>query len=137
MENVTKDLWSEDIGVAEVSQRTPVAILRQQAAYLGDKTQNIVKAEVSTSPRSSPLLDLSSLYDFTHTFTLVAPILENYKYDLFIVMHNLGLYPLVLQYAHQNYDAGTEAEFIRQLQKVLSSPRTKEIIQQLIAMSEK
>lgn len=139
MANVIEDLWPDVIKVSETSARSPVAILRQQAAYLGDKTQNIVQAEVSTSTTSTrrgvlPFADTPP-YDFAHTFRLVAPALDNYKYDLFIVMHNMTFYPLMLTYEGKRYEADNEHAFIRELQAILSSPRTTEIIDQLVTMS--
>ena len=149
MANVTKDLWPDIIRMSGTSARSPVAILRQQAAYLGDKTQNIVEAEVSTSAHIRSLADPETLairrtpgliimppYDFTHTFRLVAPLLDNYKYDLFIVMHNVVIYPLVFKYQDEDYQVGDEEEFLDRLQAVLSSEKTREIIEQLIALSE-
>jgi hypothetical protein len=46
MANPVRDLWPEDVTVTDVLP--PVAIMRQQAALLGDKTQNLVQAEVTT-----------------------------------------------------------------------------------------
>jgi len=40
------DLWPKDIG--NTNLRAPVSILREQASLLGEKTQNLVKADVYT-----------------------------------------------------------------------------------------
>ena len=47
MVNSMNDLWAEDIGVTTV--KTPVAILKEQASLLGNKTQNLVIGEVLSS----------------------------------------------------------------------------------------
>ena len=41
------DLWPENI--AESNMVTPVSILREQAALLGDKTKQLVTGEVQTT----------------------------------------------------------------------------------------
>ncbi len=42
------DLWPETIGTVRV--KSPVAILREQASLLGQKTQNLVQAQVKGGP---------------------------------------------------------------------------------------
>jgi hypothetical protein len=77
------DLWG-DLEVAPI--RTPVAILKEQAAVLGQKTRNVVEARVETS--------LTYNSHFVHSFSLVVPALDNYEYQLFKVQHAIDLYPV-------------------------------------------
>ncbi len=80
------DLWPQEIGTKVIDIRPPVLILRQQAILLGEKTQNLLKAEVVQNPR---------LHDrFSYSFQIVAPTLENYRYNLFDVWHGVQLYPV-------------------------------------------
>jgi hypothetical protein len=59
------DLWPEEI--AKVKIKSPVPILNEQASLLGQKTQNIILAEVSKS-------EANSLYSATRKKTFL-PIL--------------------------------------------------------------
>lgn len=81
-----KDLWPNDI--VQLSQRTPVSILKEQASLLGARTKNIVTAEVLQ-------LEDSSNHDFNYQFYLVGPALQNYHYGLFTVSYSINLYPSV------------------------------------------
>ena len=115
------DLWGE-IQTEEI--RTPVAILREQAALLGPKTQNVVEAKVQTDPTPGG--------EFRHRFNLVVPALDNYTYQLFSVHHPMGLYPLT---ANTGRGLQDEETFKTWLRETLSSPETKRIIANLIAQA--
>ena len=52
------DLWPTDFGT--VTTRSPLTILKEQAALLGSKTKNIVKASV----HKVPMADSSFYYEF-------------------------------------------------------------------------
>src|SRR5258706_14676885 len=81
------DLWPADI--AQVANKPPVAILKEQAALLGDKTKNLVTARVVLDEEQSP-------HAFSYDFFIVAPALQNYHYRLFSIGHNIDLYPVTL-----------------------------------------
>src|SRR5881296_859505 len=90
------DLWGE---IQPPDVRTPVSILREQAALLGQKTKNLVEASVETT---------SSGGTFYHTFKLVAPALDNYTYQLFRIRHGIQLYPVYVEgplYSDDDYAA--------------------------------
>jgi hypothetical protein len=80
-----EDLWPQDFGAIEDIE-TPATILRKQASLLGEKTSNLVEAEVATKVDEEGRL--------THTFYLVAPALGGYRYRLFTIWHDMRLYPL-------------------------------------------
>jgi hypothetical protein len=121
------DLWGV---IAPAQVRTPLAILREQAALLGEKTQNLVEATVATSV-SGP--------QFIHRFNLVVPSMDDYTYELFTVMHGVGIYPITVHGANvvADYLGGdtlaTEQEFIEWLRRELSSAGTKRIVSNLLA----
>src|SRR5437879_4450707 len=100
------DFWGQ---IQTEGIRTPVAILREQAALLGPKTQNLVEAKVQTHPLGSYL---------SHSFKLSVPALD-YVYQLFSVNHPVDhLYPV---------EAGGESladeeQFKTWLRQKLSSP---------------
>src|SRR5579872_400146 len=109
------DLWGEIQIPNDV--RTPLAILREQAALLGPKTQNLVEAEVDTEPYGS---------DLRHRFYLIAPALDNYRYQLFEARHEVTkLYPVVIDYSTR---LATQDELMDWLKNRLSSPETRQVI---------
>lgn len=138
------DLWPE-LSVAE-KIKAPISIFREQASLLGQKTKNLVTAEVE-KPRK---------YDerFNYSFDLVAPTLDNYHYRLFTVEHGIDLYPLRLyldtdiieELKNQisiNADADgyfvsaeNEDELIKQLRLVFGSKRTRHLVKALLAQAE-
>lgn len=121
-----RDLWPVDISTLP-DLRTPVSILREQASLLGEKTDNLVEAEVRSQG------DKSS--QFVHSFFLVAPALDNYRYRLFDVTHKVDLYPVTISFLNTSYQANTEDKFVDALKKTLADERTKKVIQALIAQS--
>jgi hypothetical protein len=117
------DLWGE---LAPVEARTPVAILREQAALLGPKTQNLIEATVETTAAQFGQV-------LQHSFTLVVPALGNYTYHLFTVAHGITeLYPVEV-IDRKPARLGTEQDFVEWLGKKLSSPETKKLISNLLA----
>lgn len=121
------DLWPK--AKFETDLVTPVSILRRQAALLGEKTQQLVAAEVITNARDN---------DLTHFFRLVAPALDNYKYELFRVTHKVDqLYPLE-GYSERNTLGVTlrsQSDFLKWLKEVLSSESTVKRIDSLMAQA--
>jgi hypothetical protein len=115
------DFWG-DISPAE-PVRTPVAILREQAALLGSKTQNVVEAKVSTIAGER----------FFHSFNLVVPALGNYAYQLFVIGTGVSPYPASV--VHSDLKFETEQEFTDWLKAKLSSPETKKVIANLLAQA--
>ena len=79
------DFWGD---IASEGQRTPLAILREQASLLGTKTKNLVEATVDTS--------VDARGRFVHRFTLVVPSLSSYKYELFRIEHGVAIYPITV-----------------------------------------
>lgn len=115
------DLWG---GFEPAAVRTPVSILRQQAALLGEKTKHLVQARVVTQ---------TNISDFFHSFRLVVPALDDYTYELFSVHHGVDLYP-VIAYGEAR-PLKTEDEFVEWLRAKLSSEATKRIIGNLMAQA--
>jgi hypothetical protein len=135
------DFWGE---IVPAQERTPLAILREQASLLGTKTKNLVEATVDTS--------VSPYGQFVNRFTLVVPSLSNYKYELFTIEHGVAIYPITVA---SEVPAGelnrgaqsvltpaspinrpqlqTEQEFVDWLRRRLSSAETKRIIASLLA----
>jgi hypothetical protein len=113
------DFWGD---VAASAVRTPVAILREQAALLGAKTKNLIEATVYTE---------SVHGSFRHLFNLIVPGLDNYTYNLFAIDHDIDLYPITVLGTDLKFD--TEEAFTDWLRNFLSSNKTKQIVGNLLA----
>jgi hypothetical protein len=120
------DLWPK--ARFETDAITPLSILRRQAALLGEKTQQLVTAEVSTRAHSDQM---------THTFRLVVPALDNYKYELFSVQHKIDqLYPVTGYAASLYANLDDQAAFVDWLRQVLSSEPTLKKLDSLMAQAK-
>ena len=118
---MTDDLWPSNI--ADSQMTTPVIILKQQAALLGEKTRNLVQGEVLTQTVGNM---------FVHHFYLSAPTL-NYKYELFEISHGISFYPLNLRQHGQGSSVADEEQFKERLKENFSSPHTLNVVHSLLA----
>ena len=123
MPNSSPDLWPDDIGAG--SLRTPVSILKEQAALLASKTDYEVAAEVVTKHDEKT--------NFLHSFYLVVPALDNYKYRLLSILHGVGLYPLVItaEVLQDQIRVENEESFVDKIRQIFSSEKTKNIVRSL------
>jgi hypothetical protein len=119
----TDNLWPDDIGESDLV--TPVSILREQAALLGPKTENLVTAEVRTAAVQK---------NIQHSFDLIAAALK-YRYQLFTVTHAISLYPLTGSFRNTATRCANETDFRHWLASVFTSEKTKTIVKALIAQS--
>ncbi|HET9282564.1 MAG TPA: hypothetical protein VFR24_11445 [Candidatus Angelobacter sp.] len=118
-----RDLWPDDIGVTSIVP--PVSIMREQAALLGRKTKQLLRAHVSTESQGSMI---------HHTFVVVAPAID-YRLELFYISHEIDLYPLRATWKNAGRDIDDEKQFIDFLTEVFGSKDTKKMISSLIAQS--
>ena len=135
MSNI-KDLWPE---MELKALPTPVTILKQQAVYLGQKTKNIVTAKIQSNIDESDSLSLKGINNskIQHRFLLVAPVLNNYTYQLFYITHEIeNPYPLTIFLEDEKISVKSEDEFIKNLEIIFSSTNTIKIIQTLISQSK-
>jgi hypothetical protein len=142
------NLWPENI--SEADYLTPLTILQEQAALLGTRTRNIVTADVET------VIDDDNKKPFTHVFYIVAPMLQNYRYRLLLIVHDIELYPIDIYTDEEIFDdnvpffkieedyqrgrhffkANTELEFIEALKVIFSSRKAQRIIKNLMNQSK-
>lgn len=139
------DLWPEKIGV--VRYKSPVAILREQASLLGQKTRNIVTAEVSEGDNGGEW--------FSYFFHIVAPALGNYRYKLLSISHEISLYPVEISVEDTIFDeidrrfkafrentdiqyivSNSEEEFIEVLRAIFGSKKCFQVITALLSQSD-
>ena len=124
-----RDLWPEDLG-STIKEIAPVTILKEQASLLGQRTKNIVKAEVGSSVNPQDYV--------IDVFYLVAPALNNYKFALFEIRHSIEqLYPVTIASGTLNINVkiATEDELLDKLEQVLSHEKTIRIIESMLAQS--
>ncbi len=153
------DLWPDIKTTANL--KAPVNILREQAALLGNKTQNIVKAKVRSVSsdflkekklikQGDDMVHMTIVEDpsgFHYNFFLVSPMLDNYEYAIFSISYSIELYPVrirpdidILKEITQSDRsqwilADSEAEFLEVLGKIFRAEKTKKIINALLVQS--
>lgn len=130
------DLWPEDIQVVKV--RAPVTILREQATLLGQRTKNIVTAEVVNAHDEDA---------FGFSFYLVGPAIGNYRYKLFALSHGAEFYPLTLvptpavmreiRRASQGMVMviGSRDGLLTALRRIFSANKTLRVIRAILSLS--
>jgi hypothetical protein len=119
-----RDLWGDFSDTPPLI--TPLAIMKEQAALLGDKTKGLLRASVDTTAEYG---------EITHYFHIVASALGNYEYQLFYAKHAIELYPVKIEYKLSTIRCDDVTEFTNELGKILASPETHRIVQSLIAQS--
>ncbi|AGP34358.1 hypothetical protein BE04_41660 [Sorangium cellulosum] len=145
------NLWPEDLGAAPADE-LPVVILREQATMLGERTKNLVEAEVRTEPTTElarrsinirldrdippwerPGTNITFEPEMVHHFVLKAPAISDYRYGLFGVYQPASIYPVAILFEQQTYLAGSKEEFIEHLREIFSAEITRKIVSALIA----
>jgi hypothetical protein len=116
-------------GFAGDSKSVPKSILAEQAQILGRLTGNRIVGDVEQSTAGS---------EFVIRLVLHVPSID-YRYELLTVVHGIHLYPLRLtSHANPNSHAQqckTEADFRDALRATLASPKTKQIVEALMAQA--
>ena len=145
MSQAHRDLWPAEIGVSTMV--APVAILREQAALLSEKTQGIVIGEVDPvrgamenarrvlTGQATPEGSSSVSGRIEHAFRIRVPALGDYRYELLRVIHDYQLYPLTLVYypADEAFSLTSQDEFIAELTALLGREETLNIVHSLLA----
>ena len=117
----TNDLWPENI--ADSNLITPITILKEQAALLGEKTRQLVKGEVVTQTTGNL---------FVHYFYIAAPTL-NYRFELFTLSHGVNFYPLVMRYLNDTISLPSESAFKDKLKEIFAAPHTLNVVHSILA----
>jgi hypothetical protein len=122
------DFWPD---LSSVLPRTPLLILKQQAALLGKHTKNLVIASVLTHTYNER---------FFHSFIIEATAL-NYRYELLTFSHDLMLYPVTVESGPEQLSRTkrifkSEDEFVAGLKDLLNSDQTKRLLGTLLAQVE-
>lgn len=116
-----ENLWGSLPEIKEI--RTPLTILKHQAALLQEMTGGLVAAEAARAA------------DGQIHFRLVAPALGNYRSHLFTVTTNVPAYPCILY--DQTSTVGTrkiddEQNFREMVGQILKSEKVRILISSLV-----
>jgi hypothetical protein len=133
------NLWPTDL--APTVERTPLTILKEQAAQLGAQTKNLLEGQVDTAIETGIMSAHDEIQSrvFRHVFSIVAPSLGGYRYELLAVAHKVEPYPLVAHFygrpsvKPESRELASETEFVEYLRKVFASDETRRIIGALLA----
>lgn len=119
-----EDLWGDMPDVETL--KTPLLILKEQAELLQEKTKGMLVGQIVASQNGQ---------NFTYTFSIVAPTLNNYTYRVLMVSHALGFYPAVVYDSQKNNIAiscENEEEYKKCLSGLFSSEKNKAAISKLL-----
>jgi hypothetical protein len=111
------DLWPE---IEQAQVVPPVAILREQAALLGKKTNHLLEGRVVTRTAGG---------QFHHSFYILAPALDEYTYKLFELTHDENLYPVHVGVTTLN----SQQELVDRIREILNSDKAKKVVSSLLA----
>jgi hypothetical protein len=140
--NNDADLWPDDI-LQIPKTKAPVAILKEQAAILGQKTNNSIKGSIEQN-------SLGPKNRFDYIFIIIATGI-NYNFRLFEIYHDINFYPITIKI---NEDTGkelanagmkitnlgtvkvsSEKEFLEALRIIFNSPTTRNVLSSLLSLS--
>lgn len=120
---MSESFWGAIPAAASIA--TPNSILTEQGRILKDATKGALVGETTKKGFNG---------GFQIDFFLRAESLNNYKFYLFKVLHDVELYPLAIISNNQmRYECGTEESFKKNLREILSSDSTRKIIEALLA----
>jgi hypothetical protein len=133
------NLWPESI--KRVKARAAVTILKEQATLLGQRTQNVVVATVSTAERQTNESEVG------FSLSLVAPALGNYTLRILTLWQKMALlYPVTIKSnflaeqgsgkPYKEWNPKNEEEFIRVLQEIFNHPKVVGAIESIMAQSD-
>lgn len=139
-----KNLWGA-FNVAE--KQSPKSILQEQAAFLVETTNQLLKGEVYEKASFEISSDLVQKFApltrrakniIKCTFYVIAPKMDYYKIALFDVMYSIvELYPLVIKdiINEKEFECNNQDEFTENLARVIQSEAIRRVIENLILQS--
>ncbi len=121
-----ENLWGELPQTGTI--RTPLVILREQAAFLGDMTNRILESGIHAQRNMLPGKFIADL-------NIIAPTLDRYRITIAQIKYDLTkTYPveLVDTLAGKADIVHTKEEFIRALESILNSEKVQRVISSLL-----
>lgn len=121
---MSENLWGTLPDAGEV--KTPLSILREQSAFLGEMTDYLLQAEVEVTTQS--------INELSATLFILAPALDNYKVGILRISHGLAMYPVIFTNLVSGNDVGAQDEqvYLNALKDTLSSDAVQKIIVSLL-----
>jgi hypothetical protein len=122
-----KNMWGKLDDLEPI--KTPTQILKEQGNFLYGATKGILNTETTVQTIGNR---------FSIDFDIVAPYLNEYRYNLLTIGYGLDFYPLKMVDKVHNvtYECESEEHFIAVVESVLSSREVRKIIQTLISQSK-
>ncbi len=138
MEGTTKSFWSSGINPNNDSMLR--AALKRQAKELASITRNIVEADINTALMVDGGDGFQNQPHYQHCFNIISPALGYQHFALFCVKQNLlAEFPVVFRSDYWGKQGWCKAEnfadFNNCLEEILSSEKTAELVNSLIAQS--
>lgn len=134
------DLWPPDLGVSD-PPRSPVNILRQQAAALSGKLNKRVIARVETRRIASGDAFFGRhktqrlIGQLQHRMLLVVPDLDNYELELLMLVHGEESYPIMARLkAEPLVRIQNEEELLGWLRQAFASDITRRALSSLLSL---
>jgi len=125
-ETTTENFWGEIPKVDKA--RTPLSILKEQAAMLGQLSNRLLEGDVTLESNSPSKIDAF--------LSIVAPSLGGYSIYIIRIIHDIQIYPLTMiklfEPDNRSREIHSEEEFIETLKAILSSDKVKRIIASLL-----
>lgn len=123
----TPDYWPEFQEPEAIN--SPIFLLKEQAAQLEQKTKGLVRAGLR--PASTPE------GNFWVGFDLGSPALGEYTYRLMEITYppGPGFCPITVTAGDDSHSAKSLDQFRQLLQHVLKSPRTKHVVEAIMAQA--
>ena len=115
---------------------TPLALMKIQGEFLEKHTSGILTYKVVKQPFKHEFFKSGEGIRFE--FYIVAPHMDNYKFMLFSVVHDLVFtYPTTIDYYNEEdtIEVNSREEFEETLKNILSQQSTKNILESLLSQS--
>ena len=148
------NLWGDLEGL-DLQITTPKEILEAQAKFLPKLTKDLLYAEIKELESSELYNTFEYVLDdeeedsddgFAYKFLLKSRFMDTYRFELFRLHHNIGIYPVRVHldselkkelYIATSFKViNNEKDFIEFLRKVLQSQRVRRVIGALMKLSK-
>jgi len=148
------DLWPDDLIDRAEKVETPLSILKEQASILGQKTANRIEGKVVDQGKWSR--QDRDQYPFQYRFLIIAPTLENYRFDVFSVYYGIDFYPFLMETdrdiseeiylecevepshigSESEFSVKSEDQFRELLKKIFGSTKVRKVVAALLSQME-
>ena len=149
------NLWGRFDDVIE-EMNIPKEVLEEQAKYLEDSLNGLVKGQVKRKILNKSWTDfyeeIKQEYDFVYEFLILSDFVERYSYLLLTVAYGICMYPVAItvssaiidefEFDYEIFDedtiiASNEAEFQEILIKIFASKEVRQVLRGLHSIASK